>query len=446
MHGEMCDDCLGDHYVLDGHARQVGDRDFGVIAAAGFGKTTAPHRMARPFAGATERRDGLGPAAIIVTGAAQSDEGTRLAIHRQSVARHLLPIAALGLAAAAHFGLVSVAHWPLAAKVLALIFVTGLIFATVFVVLHHAEAIALRLGQPYGTLLLTFAVTAIEVSVIVSMMLHGENNPTLARESVFSTVMIVSAGVVGICLTLGGLRHRYQDINRQGTSAYLSVLVALSVLSLIFPNYTLTTSPGTFSALQLAFVSGLSVLLYGAFVFAQMGRHRSDFIEELTSGEDEQELALESGNLAVNLLFLLVGLAGIVLLTERVAGRIEDGLAFLEFAQADAIVGFFIAMLVLMPEAVSAIRAALNNETQRSLNVALGSACATIGLTIPAIGIASLVTGKHLTLGLDSGDTVLLLLALSLSVVSFGTGRTTVLTGLVHLVVFVAYLFLIFVP
>ena len=142
----------------------------------------------------------------------------RLAFHRQSVARYLLPIAALGLAAAAHFGVVSVVHWPLAAKVVALILVSGLIFATVFVVLHHAEAIALKLGEPYGTLLLTFAVTAIEASVIVSMMLHGENNPTLARESVFSTVMIVCAGIVGICLTLGGLRHRYQDINRQGTT------------------------------------------------------------------------------------------------------------------------------------------------------------------------------------------------------------------------------------
>jgi Ca2+:H+ antiporter len=340
----------------------------------------------------------------------------------------------------------SVGHWPLPIRILSLVLVAGLIFATVFVVLHHAEAVALRLVEPYGTLLLTFSVTAIEASVIVSMMLHGENNPTLARESVFSTVMIVCAGVVGVCLTLGGLRHRYQDIKRQGTNASLAVLMALTALTLILPDYTLATDPGTFSASQLAFVSVLSVLLYAAFVFAQMGRHRGDFIEDLTSSAENGEYALEGGTITVNVLLLFVGLAGIVLLTEQVAGSIENGLAFLQVAQADAIVGFFIATLVLMPEAVSAIRAALNNELQRGLNVALGSACATIGLTIPAVAAASLLTGRSLTLGLSSGDTVLLVLALAISIVSFGTGRTTMLTGLVHLVVFVAYLFLIFVP
>jgi Ca2+:H+ antiporter len=369
-----------------------------------------------------------------------------LAFHRRSVAQYLFPIGSLGLAAALHLGVVSVGHWPLPIKILSLAIVGVLIFATVFVVLHHAEAVALRLGEPYGTLLLTFSVTAIEASVIVSMMFHGENNPTLARESVFSTVMIVCAGVVGVCLTLGGLRHRYQDIKRQGTNASLAVLIALTALTLILPDYTLATEPGTFSASQLAFVSVLSVLLYAAFVFAQMGHHRGDFIEDLTSGAANGEHTLEGGRIVVNMILLLVGLAGIVLLTEQVAGSIENGLEFLQVAQADAIVGFFIATLVLMPEAVSAIRAALNNELQRGLNVALGSACATIGLTIPAVATASLLTGRSLTLGLGSGDTVLLILALSISIVSFGTGRTTMLTGLVHLVVFVAYLFLVFVP
>lgn len=369
-----------------------------------------------------------------------------MAFHSKSVAQYFLPIASLGLAAVVRSGGMSIEHWPLSIKALSLILVVGLIFATVFVVLHHAETVALRVGEPYGTLLLTFAVTAIEASVIVSMMLHGENNPTLARESVFSTVMIVCAGVVGVCLGLGGLRHRYQDIKRQGTSSYLAVLIALTILTLILPNYTLTTGPGTFSATQLVFVSLLSVLLYGGFVFAQMVRYRDDFIQELASGEEIVEHAHEGGKITANVLLLFVGLLGIVLLTEEVAGNIEDGLAYLQVTQADAIVGFFIAVLVLMPEAVSAIRAALNNELQRGLNVALGSACATIGLTIPVVGVASLLTGRSLTLGLGSGDIVLLVLALSISVVSFGTGRTTMLTGLVHLVVFVAYFFLIFVP
>jgi len=335
---------------------------------------------------------------------------------------------------------------PLPIRFLVLIVVVGLIFATVFVVLHHAEVVALRLGEPYGTLLLTFAVTAIEASVIVSMTLNEGDNPTLARESVFSTVMIVCAGVVGVCLTFGGLKHRYQDVKRQGTNASLAVLMALSVLTLILPNYTLTGDPGSFSASQLAFVSGLSVLLYGSFVAAQMVGHREDFIEELVAADRGDQHPVRSGRIAPNVVLLFLGLTGIVLMTEEVAARVEEALEVLQVTQADSIVGFFIAMLVLMPEAVSAIRASLNNELQRGLNVALGSACATIGLTFPVVGITTLFTGKSLTLGLGSGDTVLMVLALAISVLSFGTGRTTILNGLVHLVVFVAYLLLIFVP
>ncbi|HEY6632616.1 MAG TPA: ionic transporter [Rhizobiaceae bacterium] len=323
----------------------------------------------------------------------------------------------------------------------------GLVFATVFVALHHAEAIAYRIGEPYGTLVLTFAVTTIEVSVIVSMMLHGDNNPTLARESVFSTVMIVCAGVVGACLTLGGLRHKSQELKRQGTSAYLSLLTALAVLTLVLPDFTLSVGHGNFSPAQLAFVSVLSLLLYASFVYAQMGSRREDFIEQLVEAEaaDGRHVVAREG-IAASVVLLFVGLAGIVLLAENIAAGVEDGLVALQVSQADAIVGAFIATLVLLPESLAAIRASLRNELQRSLNIALGSACATIGLTIPAVAVASLITGRELTLGLSSGDTVLLLLGLGISVISFGTGRTTVLTGLVHLVVFCAYVFLIFFP
>jgi Ca2+:H+ antiporter len=333
----------------------------------------------------------------------------------------------------------------MAIRFVVLVAVVSLIFATVFVVLHHAEVVAFRIGEPYGTLLLTFAVTVIEASVIVSMMLHGADNPTLARESVFSTVMIVCAGVVGFCLTFGGWKHHYQEIKRQGTNASLAMLMALSVLTLVLPDFTLGGGPGGFAPAQLAFVSILSVLLYGAFVTGQMVGHRQDFIEELTSEEDKQRPP-DSERVVTSAVLLFIGLAGIVLMAEEIAIRVEDALEVLHVAQADAIVGFFIATLVLMPEAVSAIRAALNNELQRGLNVALGSACATIGLTFPVVGVAALVTGKDLTLGLAPGDVVLLVLALAVSVLSFGTGRTTILTGLVHLVIFVAYLLLIFVP
>jgi Ca2+:H+ antiporter len=320
------------------------------------------------------------------------------------------------------------------------------VLATVFAALDHAEAIAHRVGEPYGTLVLTFAVTTIEVSIILSMMLHGDNNPTLARESVFSTVMIVCTGIVGICLTLGGWKHSRQDIKRQGTSAYLSILIGLTVLTMVLPNFTLTTGPGTFSPVQLGFVGLLSLLLYGSFVFAQSFGQKDDFTEEKPSTHVEHSRHAASGRLTKHLVFLLIGLVGIVLLTEQVAAGVEDALAYFKVVQPDAIVGAMLALIILLPEAISAIKAALRNELQRGLNVALGSACATIGMTIPVIAVASLITGQPLTLGLSPGDTVMLFLALAMSVVSFSTGRTTILTGLAHLVIFVAYALLIVVP
>jgi Ca2+:H+ antiporter len=251
--------------------------------------------------------------------------------------------------------------------------------------------------------------------------------------------------VVGICLTFGGWKHHYQNIKRQGTNAALAMLMALAVLCLVLPDFTLGGGPQSFSQAQLAFVSGLSVLLYGAFVFAQMSGHREDFVEELTVAEHGARMP-STGSIGPNVALLFIGLAGIVLVAEEVANRVEDALEVWHVPQADAIVGAFIATLVLLPESVAAIRASLNNELQRGLNIALGSACATIGLTFPVVGATTLITGKALTLGLEPGDTVLLVLALGVSVLSFGTGRTTILTGLVHLVIFVAYLLLIMVP
>ncbi len=339
---------------------------------------------------------------------------------------------------------VTLHHLPVILQVALSLATLAFVFWTVFVILGHAETIAHRLGEPFGTLVLTLSVTAIEASLIVSLMLHGENNPTIARESVFSTVMIVCGGMLGLCLVLGGLRHGYQELKPQGTNALLSVVMALSVLTLVLPNFTLTAAPGDFSAMQLIFVSLLCVLLYGTFVYGQMTRHRADFVDERHPAAHGR--GGPSFGLAASVALLLAGLAGLVMLAEHVATNLEGGLQALRLQQTDAIVGAFVATLVLMPEAVTAIRAALMNQLQRSINVVLGSACATIGLTVPVVAMASLVTGHQLTLGLGSGDTVLLLLALGLSIVSFGTGRTTVLTGLVHLVVFVAYLLLIAVP
>ena len=232
---------------------------------------------------------------------------------RRTAAQYLLPIGSMALALALRLGAKPAEHAALPIHVLLGALVIILVFATVFAVVHHAEKVAHRLGEPYGTLVLTAAVTIIEASVIVSMMLHGENNPELARESVFSTVMIVCGGIVGICLTVGGWRHHYQDIKRQGTSAFLAVLIALAVLILILPNFTLTSGPGTFSALQLGFVSLLSLLLYGSFVFAQMGRHRDDFVENLVAETTHADRAGAHEGIAANVVLLIVGLAGIVL-------------------------------------------------------------------------------------------------------------------------------------
>jgi Ca2+:H+ antiporter len=367
-----------------------------------------------------------------------------MSIDRKSAMDFGLPIGALLVAVFASI-VRPAAHAAVPMRVLLAAGAIGLLFATVFVVLRHAEAVAHRLGEPYGTLVLTLSVTIIEASLIISMMLHGANNPTLARESVFSTVMIVCAGVVGLCLTLGGWRHGHQELKRQGTSAFLAMLIAMTGFTLVLPNYTLASDPGTFSTFQLGFVSLLGLLLYLSFVAGQMNSYRSDFVEELDS-----ELVVHSHgpqrNVIVSALLLFVGLAGIVLLAERTAGGIEDSLTDLGVKQIDAVIGAFVATLVLLPESAAAVKAAMQNELQRSLNIALGSACATIGLTIPVVAAAGLFTGRSLTLGLAPGDTVLLIIALGTSVVSFSTGRTTVLTGLVHLVIFFAYLLLIAVP
>lgn len=356
----------------------------------------------------------------------------------------LVPVAALALGVLLSLTRGPVEHLPMPLQAAISVFVLGFVFWCVFVVLGHAEAVAHRVGEPFGTLVLTLAVTAIEASVIVSVMLHGEPNPTIARESVFSTVMIVCGGVLGLSLLLGGWRHQNQAHKQQATSSLLSVVVALAVITLILPNFTLAPHHGAYSTLQLVFVSTMCLLLYGSFVFAQLTRHRADFLDDQPA--EERAHAAPEGNLLRSLALLAIGLIGIVLLAESVAASLEEGLHALQLPQTDAIVGAFIATLVLLPETIAAIRAAMRNQLQQALNTALGSACATIGLTIPVVAAASMIMGHELTLGLGPGDSVLLFLALGVSTLSFSTGRTTVVTGLVHLVVFLAFLLLIAVP
>ena len=329
---------------------------------------------------------------------------------------------------------------------------TGLIFAavllvilfgTVFAAVHHAEVIAERIGEPYGTLLLTLAVTIIEVALIATIMLGEKAVPTLARDTVFAVVMIVCNGLVGICILAGGLRYREQDVQVTGSNLYLSVLTVMATITLILPNYTLTTPGPIYSAGQLGFVSVVTILLYGVFLYTQTIRHRDYFVSGAIGATDEGAHA-SNRTMLVSAVLLLISLLAVVLLAKKFSLVVDAGAALIGAPPAFA--GILVALLILLPESVAAVGAARKNDLQKSINLALGSSLATIGLTIPAVAVAAFALDKQLVLGLNAQEIVLLVLTFVLSMLTFGTGRTNILFGLVHLVVFAVFLFLVFVP
>jgi Ca2+:H+ antiporter len=319
-----------------------------------------------------------------------------------------------------------------------------ILFGTVFAAVHHAEVIAERTGEPYGTLLLTLAVTVIEVALIETIMLGEKPAPMLARDTVFAVVMIVCNGLVGVCILAGGLRYREQDVQVTGSNLYLSVLTVLATITLIMPNYTLTTPGPVYSAAQLGFVSVVTVMLYGVFLYTQTVRHRDYFISEAAGVANDGTHASNRTTLLLSVLMLLVSLLAVVLLAKKFSLVVDAGAALIGAPPAFA--GILVALLILLPESVAAISAARKNELQKSINLALGSSLATIGLTIPAVAAAAYTLDKQLVLGLDVQDMVLLVLTFILSMLTFGTGRTNILFGLVHLVVFAVFVFLVFVP
>lgn len=345
--------------------------------------------------------------------------------------------------------------WPVAAwGVLAGVVLAGLnawlvagaavtLIATVFAAVHHAEQVAHRVGEPFGTLVLAVAVTVIEVALVVSVMLGGgPDKAALARDTVFAAVILVCNGVVGMCLLAGGVQHRAQGFQLQGASGALAVLTALTTLTLVLPNFTTTTPGPVFNTSQLAFVGIVSLVLYGVFVFVQTVRHPDDFLADLT---DDAHAAIPSARAALGSAALLVAaLAAVVGLAKSLSPAMEAGLAWA--GAPKSVIGVVIAALVLLPEALAAVRAARADRLQTSLNLALGSALASIGLTIPAVAVVSIVLGTPLTLGLDAKEEVLLALTLLVSVLTLGTGRTTVLQGAVHLVILAVFLFLAVVP
>ncbi len=352
-------------------------------------------------------------------------------------------------------------RWTVAAPVLAwllfagaklgldgpyLLLVAAGLMGSVLAAVHHAEVVAHRVGEPFGTLVLAVAVTVIEVALIVSLMLAGgPDATTLARDTVFAAVMIILNGIVGLCLLLGGARFREQTFGLHGVSASLATLAAIVVLTLVLPNYTVSNPGPFYTPGQLGFIAVVSLCLYATFVLVQAVRHRDYFLPEAAPGDEEAHAAAPTAlTAALSALLLLTCLGAVVLLAKALAPAIESGVA--SIGAPKALVGVIIAGVVLFPEGLAAVRAARANRLQTSLNLALGSALASIGLTIPAVALVSLLTGLTLTLGIDLKSTALLLLSLFVTGLSLGTGRTTVLQGAVLLVVFATYLFTTIVP
>ncbi len=365
---------------------------------------------------------------------------------RTDVIRRLplvLPVVALGLMAV----LWGSKPAPALAAVLAVLHV-----ALVLVAVVHAEAIAHRLGEPYGTLVLAVAVTVVEVALIVTLMAsEGAGAATLARDTVFAAVLIVCNGVVGMSLLLNARRTHTVRFSEQGANALLGTVLTLATLSLVLPTFTESSAGGTYTASQLAFSAIAAAVVYGVFVFVQTRRLRWMFLSPTDpddDGGDDTDDA-EAGDdqrprMATLVVMLLLSLAAVIGFAKLLASSIEDVVVWA--GAPPSFVGVVIAMMVLLPESVSAFRAASRGHMQTSLNLALGSAMASIGLTIPAIAIASIWLDGPITLGLESKEIVLLVITAAVSMLTFGSGRATVLQATHHLTVFATFLFLAWNP
>jgi Ca2+:H+ antiporter len=325
-------------------------------------------------------------------------------------------------------------------------------------VVRHADCLAELLGEPYGTLILTLSVTVIEVSLISSIMLHGANEPTLARDTMFAVLMIILNAMVGLALVLGGLRHREQHYNLQGAKSFLAVITTLAVLTLVLPVFTVSTKLPDFTPAQAIFFAGMTVGLYGVFLLIQTVRHTDQFRQPgsraraaiaaqdpLAPDESAHEHGHhEVGSVPYHAVLLFLTMLPLVLLSKKLAVLVDYGTETM--GAPAALGGLAVAILVLTPEGLGAFRAAFANRLQRSVNILLGSALATISLTIPAVLMIGVIIDREVELGLDPVEMVLLLLTLTISALTFSGGRTNVLQGAIHLVLFAAFVGLIFSP
>lgn len=310
-----------------------------------------------------------------------------------------------------------------------------------FAVVRHSEALAEIFGEPYGTLILTLAITVIEVMLIAAVMLKGPEVSTLARDTMFAVVMIVFNGMVGVSLLVGGLRYHEQTYNLQGANAFLAVILPLAVLGLVLPNFTAAPG-GTYSSLHEVFLVLMSLALYTAFLAIQTLRHRHYFLEPDAPPEPDHQPATDLRPAWYHGVLLILYIVPIVLLSKSIAVPLDHAVRVLN--APTALVGFLTALLVLSPESLGAVRAALSNQLQRSINLLLGSVLASISLTIPAVLAIGFVTERTIVLGLEPLDVVVLVLTLAISTLTFSSGRTNILLGAVHLVLFCTYVMLMF--
>jgi Ca2+:H+ antiporter len=347
------------------------------------------------------------------------------------------PLAALAVLA--------VGWWMSASPLVTLVAAAALVVA-VLAAVHHAEVVAHRVGEPFGTLVLAVAVTVIEVSLILSMMMSGgAEAAALPRDTIYAAVMIICNGVVGLCLLMGALRHREQSFRIEGTGPALAALVSLATLSLVLPTFTTSSPAGTYTLSQLVFVGATSLALWALFVFVQTVRHRDYFLPADASTDEEAHAEPPSvAQSMTSFALLLVALVAVVGLAKLLSPSIEAAVERAHLPKA--VVGIAIALLVLLPETWAAVRAARADRLQTSLNLAIGSALASIGLTIPAVVAASVVLGLPLVLGLQAKDMALLALTFVVGAITLASGRTNMMQGAVHLVIFAAFLFLALVP
>ena len=330
------------------------------------------------------------------------------------------------------------------------------IFATIllaaFGVVHEADWLAHRLGEPYGTLILTLSIVLIEVILIAAVLLGPGENTTIGRDSIFAVMMIILNLVMGICLVLGGMRHGEQEYNFQGAMAYVAMTLVLAGIGLVLPN-TLSTGDGTFWPAQAVALAVLTIVLYGAFLLMQTRGYKRFFVQPVAGSlvvphgseggdVDEQKAALDMKGVVIRSILLVAMMLPIVLLAHDLALVVDFGI---ETAGAPvALGGVIIAIIVFTPESMAAVRAALDNQLQRSVNLCLGAFVSTVGLTIPAVLTVGLVTGKTVIMGVSPTDTVLLLMTIGLTALTFVGQRTSALMGMLHLALFAVFGLLLF--